>query len=316
MQKKILITGANGMVGKALIRHLLKDTSWDIFAISRTEATFPESKNIHVFSIDLLNEAALNTALQTIQPQYIINLAAQSSVGLSWKDPQATIIDNVKMFVNLLDAIRRFSPNTLMLHVGSAEVYGSHSSENLLSENDELYPDNPYSISRWLQEKIAIFYQQHFQLKIICTRSFNHLSELQKDHFFIPSVIKQIIAAKNKGLKKLSLQVGNIEVVRDFLDVQDVIEAYIGLLNFGHIGETYNICSAQAFPLKDIIYKISKMAGIELEITINPEYLRAKDIAHLVGDNTKIKQALNWQPKIGIDVTLSKIYQHLLHSSD
>ncbi len=314
MQGKILITGATGMVGKELIAYLQQQqNSIEILAIARKEAALNEQ--IHCASIDLLDAVALENYIRKVQPDYIINLAAQSSVGVSWAQPQQTINNNVQSFTNLLEAIRLHAPKAICLHVGSAEVYGLKQTNEICMESDTLNPINPYAVSRVLQEEIADFYINAYGLNIIRTRSFNHLGVQQVDKFFIPSILNQIRDAVYANKTVLQLKVGNINVVRDFLDVRDVVKAYILLLQKGVSGKIYNVCSGNGIALTDIISKLALISGMQIQTIINPNLLRSIDNEYLVGDYTALKDATLWSPSYSIDQILEHLYLHKINSN-
>jgi GDP-4-dehydro-6-deoxy-D-mannose reductase len=312
MHKKILITGAAGMVGTAFAAYLKHNPEWDVYLIARN--ALQQKDNSAQFSIiDILDTEALNNYIKKLQPNYIINLAAQSSVGVSWQKPQETITNNVQLFTNLLDAVRLYSPLSKILHVGSAEVYGIKKANVAYVESDTIAPTNAYGLSRVLQEKIAAYYFAQYNISIICTRSFNHLSKLQIDKFFVPSIINQMVSAKKQGLNPAKIAVGNINVFRDFLHVQDVLDAYILLMQNGTCGEIYNVGSGNAYSLKELIETIAKIAELKIEITVDATKVRAMDNTFLVCNNAKLKETINWEPKYSIEATLREMYNYKLN---
>lgn len=308
--KKYLITGGGGFVGRHLIQYLASNkTDCHILSIERNPINQSNSKNCTYRQLDLNNRDALNKLMAEYKPDYIIHLAAISSVGKSWQKPAETFKNNTGIFLNLLEAVRLNHPKVKILSVGSSEVYGTWPENEMpLAENHELRPDNPYGIARLAQENLARLYVNNFGLDIIQTRSFNHIGPGQSTDFVIPSFIKQLVYIANHKQEPV-IQVGNIEIIRDFLDVRDVINAYDILLEKGQTGEIYNVCSGQGIKLKTIIEQVASILNIKPDIIVNQKYLRKNDIPIMVGNNEKIS-ILKWSKNIFLSETLRDIIHH------
>lgn len=304
-----LITGSTGFVGHYLVNYLLeKYLDITIVGISRSKNLKISDKRYINFAIDLNNNEAIASLIQKYKPSYIIHLAAESSVQYSWEKPIISFNNNVNIFLNLLESVRIVNSNCRILSVGSSESYGIVAPKNIpISESQPTNPISPYAVARVAQELLSNIYVNGFGLDIVMTRSFNHIGPGQDKRFFIPSIINQIKGQK-KSKSKHVLEVGNLEIIRDFVDVRDVVVAYDNLLKHGVNGEIYNICSGSGIKLNEVLKLILKIADYSIEPITNPKYLRPNDNPIIVGDNTKIKQLCNWTPTYDLEETLSNIY--------
>lgn len=314
----VLITGAAGMVGRAYIDYLrnLNLEGLNIIGTYYKKQPADFHSNVKYEKINLLISEEVNELISRTQPNKIIHLAAQSMVRLSWENPRETINDNFKMLLNILDGIRILKLNIKILVVGSGEIYGGDLMlGSYFKETDVLLPENPYAFSRLIQEDLSDFYGRIYNIPIVKIRSFNHIDQNQSEHFFIPSIIKQIVKAKLLGEQELKLQVGNINVYRDFLHVKDVVRAYHQLIEFGNPGEVYNVCSNNAISLKQIIEFLGEISGLKVILDIQDSLIRPKDPKYLVGDNQKLKNTINWNPFYSIEEILKEIYLYYLRNS-
>ena len=199
--------------------------------------------------------------------------------------------------LSILEAIMQHKLKTRVLSIGSSEEYGN--ADIPLKEEMPLNPQNPYAVAKVGQEMLGKLYAQNMDVDVVMTRSFNHIGPCQNERFVVPSFMRQLTnisqGAENKML------VGNINVARDFLDVRDVVDAYYKILHHGKNGEVYNVCSGHAYKLHEII----TMAEVD------QARLRPNDVMLILGDNTKLKQELNWQPKYEIRQTIADIIKSL-----
>ncbi len=307
--KKILITGFSGFVSQYLLKYLSTlDNAYEVYGIIRNKQIFPEYKNIQLklFEADLQNETLLKDIIESINPDTIIHLASDSSVAYSWQSPIESFQNNTNIFLNLVEAVRLLKLKCRILSIGSSEEYGVVLPEALpLTELSPLNPVSPYAVARVSQEMLSTVYANGYGLDIVLTRSFNHIGAGQKETFVISSFAKQITELK-LGLRQ-SIEVGNIDIVRDFLDVMDVVKAYIYLIEKGKKGEVYNICSGKGYSLKELIEIMMRLAGIDSGYTVNKDLIRPSDNPIIIGSNKKIKEECNWQPEIPIEESLSKM---------
>jgi GDP-4-dehydro-6-deoxy-D-mannose reductase len=304
---KVLITGFTGFVSKYLLDHLADSSEeFTILGLSRSQyfdAFSIKNLTISVKKIDLNSQAELKDVLAHFRPNYIYHLASDSSVSYSWVKPIESFLNNTNIFLNLVESVRLLGLKCKILSVGSSEEYGMVSTNDLpLTEESILNPISPYAVARVSQELLSKVYVQGYGMDIIMTRSFNHIGPNQKDNFVISSFARQIIQYK-LGLID-TIEVGNVSIIRDFLDVRDVVKAYTALMANGTSGEVYNICSNQGYALSEIIAMMMNLAGVAHGYTVNPALIRPVDNPVIIGSNAKIKVQCDWQPHIPFEKTL------------
>ena len=198
-----------------------------------------------------------------------------------------------------------------MLSVGSSEEYGNVNASNLpLKENGPLNPISPYAVARVSQEMLSRVFADGYGMDIVMTRSFNHMGAGQKDIYAVSSFAKQLVESKNRGDKTCKLVVGDVSIIRDFVDVRDVVKAYYLLLKHGSRGETYNVCKGEGIALSELIRMMAKILNVSVEISINKDLFRPKDNHKIVGSNKKIFEAVGWSPKIPLEDSLKDIIDY------
>jgi GDP-4-dehydro-6-deoxy-D-mannose reductase len=273
--KKVLIFGACGFVGHYLVESFSSE-GYEVFASDTSE----DSKGLKCSycKADITNFDQVNGLIGRVSPDYIVNLAAISSVALSWKIPQQTFSVNVLGILNVLESlIANKLTSTKVLVVGSSEEYLPKNEP--LSVSDPLDSNNPYGISKTTQEQLAHMYSQKYGLPIIMVRSFNHTGIGQNDSFVIPSFCKQV-AEIEKRHQPGKILVGNLEAVRDFSDVRDVVGCYRWLLENRNSG-IFNVGSGEAHSLKDILNFIISLSTQKIDIVIDPLKFRPIDTPYI-----------------------------------
>src|ERR1019366_2026315 len=204
--------------------------------------------------LDLLNKAEVEKVVSEFKPNYVLHLASYSSVAFSWEKPVESFTNNTNIFLNLIETIRSLKLNCRILSIGSSEEYGNVNAVDLpLKETQVLKPISPYAVARVSQEMLSKIYADSYEMDIIMTRSFNHIGTHQKDFFVIPSFAKQLINLKKTNSEIKELTTGDTSIVRDFVDVRDVVKAYYLLFKKGKKGEIYNLCSGKGISLNEII---------------------------------------------------------------
>ena len=306
---KILITGICGFVGGYLSRCLAR--AGHVVCGTRLEGErvpdFLRDTEIHV--LDLTQKDAVGDVLRESEPDAVCHLAAQSSVALSWRDPAQTWEVNVIGLIHLLEGIRAMDSNPRILLIGSSEEYGKVTPEEIpLREDHSLRPGNPYAAGKAAQEMLGRLYAEAYGMDIIMVRAFNHTGPGQAPTFVIPDFAKRI-AAMEKGQMPKELLVGNLEVVRDFSDVRDIVRGYAMLLEQGRAGEVYNIGSGQGYSIRDLLQRLLAMTVEAIAVSRDPARMRPSDVPVLIGDIRKITDHTGWKPEIPMDTTLRDVLE-------
>lgn len=303
---RALITGIRGFAGRHLAK-LLQDEGLEVWGVSRETGTEQEER---IFEADLLDRDAVRTALDKTAPDLIFHLAAQASVGVSWKDPEATIRNNVFAQLNLLEAIRELGMRPRVLVVSSNEVYGAPAGPDELPfrETSALRPNNPYALSKVAQDLMGYQYHVTYGMPIVRVRPFNHLGPGQSDDFVAPSFARQV-AEIEAGLREPVIRVGNLEAERDFSDVRDVVRAYYLVTTKGQAGEVYNVGSGQAISIQTVLDFFVRECRVPIKVEVDPVRYRPVDVPRSWTDTTKLRQATGWRPSIPFERTLSDVLE-------
>ncbi len=300
---RVLITGAGGFVGRVLGGRLV-EAGHDVWGVERRERPLPEGVTPCV--ADLSDGESAAAVLDEARPDWIVHLAAQSSVRASFDDPAGTLESNTRPALRLLEAMRRGAAPTAarILVVGSADAYGVVPPERLpVPEDAPLDPQSPYALSKAMQEATARMWAERFDVDAVITRSFNHTGPGQRDAFVLSSFARQVAAVAD-GRAPAVLRVGNLDVRRDFTDVRDVCDAYVALLERGERGQVYNVCSGRAVGLRDVLSMLCDIAGVSVRVEVDPDRLRPVDMPELRGDPSKIERDTGWRARIPLEQTL------------
>lgn len=317
MSKTILITGFSGFVATHFVEYIYNNApEYNIVGIDINPPTFDysvfEDKLQIVFhQVNLLNTGELYKIFNEVLPEYVLHLAAFSSVAYSWKHPEESFKNNCNIFLNLIQVVKEIKPDCKVLSVGSSEEYGNVGHENVpIRENQRINPLSPYAVARVSQEMLSKVYVDAYGLNIIMTRSFNHIGPRQSERFVVPSFINRILDIKEQGSVCGEIETGNLDIIRDFVDVRDVVRAYWLLLQHGTPGEIYNICSGKGIKLADIVRIVADKVGVNITTRVNPEYVRPNDNMEIVGSCYKIESELDWRPTWKIEETISDMISY------
>jgi GDP-4-dehydro-6-deoxy-D-mannose reductase len=308
---RVLITGGGGFVGHWLRRALLPVLSADASLLSmgtrageiNTCGTL-ESSAI----LDIRDEHAVDTLIATFNPTAIIHLAAISDVQEAKRAPRMTWEVNFCGTLNLAYSVLRHSPKARFIFVSSSEVYGDafKSWNRPIDENARLEPTNPYATSKAAAD-LLMGQLAREGLKVMRFRPFNHTGPGQTDRFVIPAFATQIARIKS-GLQEPILHVGNLDARRDFLDVRDVVDAYVLALALPEeqweAGAILNLASGIPRRIGDILDELIALAGISIRLEQDPARMRANDTLLAIGDATAARRTLGWAPRVPWEITL------------
>ncbi len=313
--KKYLITGYNGFVSKHFLEFLESlHEAVVVLGVDVNPSSFlPDYTYVHCnfIQLDLLNKEAISTMLKDFQPDFILHLASYSSVAYSWQFPVNAFANNTNIFLNLVDEVRLQNLKCRILSVGSSEEYGNISENQIpVTERTPVKPKSPYAVARVSQEMLSEVYAKNFDTDIVLTRSFNHIGPGQKDIFVISSFARKMVDLKNSAHPDKEINVGNISLIRDFVDVRDVVRAYYFLLHKGVKGEVYNVCSGTGNSLEFILNVMSEILELKLSVVTDHNLMRPDDIKKMIGSNEKIFSHTGWKPEISLRASLSDIIEY------
>lgn len=315
--KRVLITGFSGFVSKYFIDYL--ENRSQPCAVLGVDLIDPEIRQedyryvkISFEKINLFERLKVESVIARFQPDYVLHLASFSSVSFSWKNPVESLQNNTNIFLNLVESLRRQGSRARILSVGSSEEYGNVLPTDVpLKETSALNPVSPYAAARVAQELVSKVYAHGYNMNILMTRSFNHIGPGQKDVFAVSSFARQLCEMKLNNKIKM-IEVGDISIVRDFLDVRDVVRAYYQLLISGQVGEIYNVCSGKGITLCQVIEIISKILCIKAKIRVKKELTRPADNKIIIGSNKKLKAAIAWKPMFSIQDSVKDVVNYWL----
>ena len=305
---RVLITGITGFVGSHLAEYALKagaEVSGSIRWRSKTENIEHLRSQIRLIESDLRDLSSVQGLLEAANPDYVVHLAAQSFVHASWQTPAETLFTNTVSQINLLEGVRWRPKKPRFLVVGSSEEYGLVLENELpVKETNPLRPLSPYAVSKVTQDLMGYQYWKSYGLPIVRSRAFNHEGPRRGDVFVTSNFAKQI-AEIEAGLREPVVYVGNLEARRDYSDVRDIVRGYWLLLDRGEIGEVYNLCSGRSWAIREILdFYLRRSSVSSIAVKEDPARLRPSDVPHLLGDASKIRQALGWKPEIPFEQTL------------
>jgi len=311
--KRALITGITGQDG-AYLSKLLLEKGYQVTGLVRSLSGanlhrleyLGILKNVKVEECDLTDLSQVSKILTRVKPTEIYNLAAQSSVGLSFQQPIGTIQFNINSVVNILEAMRLLDIQSKFYQASTSEMFGTI--EQLpITEDSKLHPLSPYAISKVAAHHITINYRESYNLFTCCGILFNHESYLRGENFFVKKVIRSAINILH-GEQKL-LELGNLNIKRDFGWSEKYVEAMWLMLQQEN-PEDYVIASGRSVWLKDVVdYVFDKLKIDRSKIKVNTQLLRPTDIEDIYGSSEKARQKLNWHYDMDFFTVLDKLIE-------
>lgn len=300
--KRLLLTGGQGFVGSTFARMIARDADLAGWQLLETP---PE--------LDVRDAAALFAMVQAAPADAVVHLAAQSFVPESFRDPASTIEVNVLGTLHLLQALRGIGFRGRMLYVGTGDVYGRVPEDALpVAEMRLPAPRNPYAVSKLAAEALCQQWSMTENVDVVLARPFNHIGWGQSDRFVVSDFAKQVSAIR-RGAREPVVAVGDIDVTRDFTDVEDVVRAYFSLLEAGVAGQVYNVCSGREQSIRGVLERLAELAGVEITVREDPARLRNAEQRRIRGDPSKIRRATGWAAVTPLDVSLQTMLEYWEH---
>jgi GDP-6-deoxy-D-talose 4-dehydrogenase len=276
-RKRVLITGITGFTGRYVAAELA-DAGYEIVGLTHSG----DEAGAHVHAVDLCDRAAVLSLVSGMQLDAVVHLAAISFVAHG--DADAIYRVNVVGTRNLLEALDQAgtTPRVVVL-ASSANIYGNATVEPI-AEDTPPAPANDYAVSKLAMEYMAQLW--HDRLPIVITRPFNYTGVGQGRQFLVPKIVDHYARQASE------IELGNTDVVRDFLDVRDVARLYRAIVERAPIGETLNLCSGQGHSLREVIDLVDGFAGYHIDVRVNPTFVRANDVKRLVGSPRRIHEVV------------------------
>jgi GDP-4-dehydro-6-deoxy-D-mannose reductase len=310
---RVLVTGITGFVGGHLAEHLL--AMGDVVAGLSASGKWPEplahlSRKARLEACDLAQESQdeLADRIARKQPEAIYHLAAQSNPQASLADPRGTWALNLGGTLNLLEAVKAAQVPARVVLVGSGVCYGNPAPEHLpVTESCPLRPNNPYAASKAAADLLGIQHYLAHGTHVVMARPFNHSGPRQSATYVLAALSRQV-AEVEAGLKPC-VAVGNLDVVRDFTDVRDVVRGYRLLALHGAPGEIYNLGTGRDIKLSEYLEILQSLARVPIEVCVDPARLRPVDQPRLIADASKLRAATGWEPSYSVEQTLADMLQ-------
>jgi len=305
---KALVTGATGFTGRYLVRHLLASGD-QVLATGRREAA--DGLGAPYRSCDLLDADAVSTLVRETEAQVIYHLAGKTFVPAGTADPHGFYSVNAVGTLNLLEAVRRSGIASRLVYIGSGYEYGHAvaGEGGLLPETAQVHPQGPYGASKLCGEMLVEQYGQHSGLEAVLLRPFNLLGPGQDPDFAVSCFARQV-AEIESGRKPAVVETGNLDSVRDYTDVRDVVQAYrlAGVTSPVRNGP-FNVCSGRGWRMRDILSALYAESCVTVETKVLPERLRPNEIPELVGDPRLFREWTGWSPRRDIGETLREVLE-------
>ncbi len=306
---RVLITGAGGFVGSELAASL-RDEGHEVTGTVLHGSRAEQPSGDPPPTLDVRDAHAVDRLIERVRPEWACHLAAQSSAGLSWKEPALTYSVNVAGTHLVLDALRRHSPSCRVLVTATSDEYGRADPALCpLDEDAPLRPLSPYAASKVAQEWVARTFYEAFGLEVVITRAFMHIGPGQPPSFATADWARQIALAE-AGLGAPVVEVGDLRLAREFGDVRDVVRAYRLVLEHGVPGEPYNVATGSARPLGDALGILLDLARVDVEVRIEPAKIRPADPPLLTGSAAKLERLVGWKPEHRLEDTLAEVLDY------
>lgn len=304
---RVLITGVDGFVGSHLVPHLARVApEAELWGLVQPSAPRP-AVGVRTLVGDLEDHDSLRHAVAESRPELVLHLAGASAVAGSWRAPERVLEVNALGQLRLLEALRAAGLAPRLVVASSAEVYGRCAPElQPLGEETPFTPVSPYGVSKAAQELLAIQAGAAHGWDTVRLRMF-HAAGPGRPSRFVCSGLARQVAEIEAGLRPPRVEVGDLDVVRDLVDVRDVARAWWLAATRGEPGAAYNVCSGEGIAIRRLLELLLVRSGATVEVRTDPQRLRPVDIPVLVGRHDRLTDATGWRPEIAVEKTLADL---------
>lgn len=304
---RFLITGVSGFAGATLAAQLLEG-GHEVFGTTRRPDTVHSTRlrlaADHIFTAALDDAPRIAEVVRVARPDGLFHLAGFTNPAASFRDPEATYRANLHGSLHVFAATLALGSRCRIVWVGSSDAYGQVGPEDIpVTETTLFRPLSPYAVSKAAADLAAYQWSRAHALDVVRIRPFNHTGPGQDAQFVCSDFAQQLIAVE-RGQRPAQIEVGNLDVTRDFSDVRDVVRAYVLAWERGVAGEAYNVCSGVPRTTREILESLIRLSGVDARVVVRPERQRRVDIPLLVGSAAKLHAATGWSPAISWDATL------------
>jgi GDP-4-dehydro-6-deoxy-D-mannose reductase len=309
--RRALVTGARGFAGRHLVARL-RASDYDVWELDRTPpAAGPAAGPAERQAVGDVGDFTLLRGLaERARPGLVFHLAALTAVSAAGPDDHRFFEVNVLGTRVLLEALVAAELRPRVLLTSSSAVYGAPPrAAQPIAEDAPLAPQTPYAASKAAQETLALTYGRMHGLSVVVTRAFNHTGPGERPEFAVSGFARQI-AAIERGEQPPTVQVGNLESVRDFSDVRDVVGGYVAAATRGEPGECYNVCSGEPRTMAEILDGLRALARLPVRVEPDPARLQPADVPYQCGNFAKLEGRTGWRPVIAFTQTLADLLDH------
>jgi GDP-4-dehydro-6-deoxy-D-mannose reductase len=302
----VLVTGAEGFIGSHLVEHLLAQgkevigTTFDTSVLWRLEGV---KDRIQSMPMDVRDADRVDEVMSIHGPEAVYHLAAQSLPTISWDEPVRTMDTNANGTVNIIESLRRHSPEAPVLVACSSAEYGMVTPDEVPTPEDHpLRPLHPYGVSKVAQDLLAYQYHYNFDVRAFRARIFNTTGPRKEADVLVDFTKRVVDIEQGRGPPRL--RVGNLEPQRDFTDVRDNVRALTLMVEKGRPGVAYNICTGNVHRISDLLDVILSNTTAQVEVYEDPELMRPSDEPIIAGLNTRLVGDTGWRPEVPIERTI------------
>jgi GDP-4-dehydro-6-deoxy-D-mannose reductase len=309
---RALITGISGFVGSHLAEYLLSHTEWRVAGTvyGPVDNVAHLTDRLALYPVELSQAKVVRDVVEETRPDYLFHLAAQPSAVVSRSDPWFTLENNIRVQLNILEAVAKAGLASRVLVVGSSEEYGQVASDDLpIDEDTPLFPTTPYAVSKIAQDYLGLQYFLSHGVAAIRVRPFNHIGPRQSKGFVGADFASQI-AEMEVGLRSPEVVVGALDVSRDFSDVRDIVRGYYLALTQGEPGEVYNLGSEREHTVRALLETLISLAKPDVHIVSDPERMRPSDVPRIVADCRKLRARTGWRAEIPFEQSLRDLLDY------
>jgi GDP-4-dehydro-6-deoxy-D-mannose reductase len=315
---RVLITGISGFAGRHLAALLLERGDEVDGTVHRPESrdrlrcliNAPRSlRESRVHVLDVRDPTAVAALIASVQPDAIFHLAGMAVVGNSHHDPAAVFLTNAMGTLNVMAGVRQHRPKCRVLAVGSGDAYGRLDPSDLpVRETCPFRPVSPYGASKAAADLLAYQWANGYGLDVVRVRPFNHTGPGQQPGFVCPDLAQQLVAIE-QGRQPATLAVGNLDVVRDFTDVRDVVAGYVAAWECGRSGDVFNVCSGVGRSVREVAAELIEISGHQVRLSVVPERVRVTDIPVVIGCPEHLQRSTGWAPRYQWRQTLTDLLE-------